>query len=90
MITTYFNPADIVYACNEIRANNEQPIIYTSKQNAIKFIDYLFIPAKADTLDEDDYDKGFIGKYKGALLYITDTVGDCYVIVPQYKEETKE
>ena len=93
MITTYFNPADIDHACNLIRAKGEEPIIYASQRMAIEMINVIFDPlfvaksSNSDTIIEDEYNKGFIGKYMGAKVYVTDEVGDLYVIVPQYKEE---
>ena len=90
MITTYFNPADIVYACTEIRANGETPVLYVSSANAARLVEFspvMFKFSSSTTIDEDEYNQGYIGKYKGALVYTTDAVGDCYVIVPQCKED---
>lgn len=90
MITTYFNPADIVYACEEIRAHGEEPIIYVSVENAAHFTDFIVLPPitkSAAEINESELSSGYIGKYKGALIYVTKAVGDCFVIVPRYKEE---
>lgn len=96
MITTYFNQADIDHACNLIRTKGEEPIIYTSQRMVGEMIpillDPLFTPKSptSNTIIEDEYNKGFIGHFYGAKVYVTDEVGDLYVIVPQYKEEKKE
>ena len=95
MITTYFNPADIAFACSEIQRNGEQPIIYFSKDNAYHFIDGIYVGAKDEVINENLYNQGFVGKYKGALLYVTEEVGNLYVIVPyctisQHKEKENE
>lgn len=95
MITTYFNRADIKRACNLIRAKREEPIIYTSQRMAGEMMQILLDPlftlksSTSDTIIEDEYNKGIIGYFYGTKVYVTDEVGDLYVIVPQYKEETK-
>ena len=90
MVTTYFNPADIAYACNEIRAESTEdiePILYISRRNARKLFDYAFSIIPNNHIDIDEIkDYGYIGKYKGCSVYITNTVGDLWVIVPKYKE----
>jgi len=32
MITTFFNTADIIYACSQIQTKEQQPIIYMSER----------------------------------------------------------
>ena len=88
MIITYFNKADIDHACNLIRVKGEEPIIYTSQRMAGEMIPILLDPlsSTSDIIIEDEYNKGFIGYFYGATVYVTDEVGDLYVIVPQYKE----
>lgn len=96
MITTYFNAADIDHACNIIRAKGEEPIIYTSQRMAREMIQILLDPSftlkssTSDTIIENEYNKGYIGYFYGAKVYVTDEVGDLYVIVPRYKEEKKK
>ena len=95
MITTYFNKADIDHACNLIRIKGEEPIIYTSQRMAEEMVRIILDPLftlkspTSDTIIEDEYNEGFIGYFYGAKVYVTDEVGDLYVIVPQYKEEIK-
>ena len=89
MITTYFNPADIIYACNEIRANGEQPILYCSSKHAtnlIPFVD-MQISSTVNCPGTKVNVGGYIGYFKGLPVYVTEEVGDLIVIVPQYKEE---
>ena len=91
MITTYFNPADILYGCREVYEEGAEPIIYVSKHNAKKIMESAFSKYLDTKIDlKDIKDKGYIGKYKGYLVYVTNTVGDLWVIVPKYKENIKD
>lgn len=92
MITTYFNPADIVYACNEIRNENVEPVMYCSSELAAKLLPItgMEAPSAVGYYNGGVNVDGYIGKYKGMPVYVTETVGDLFVIVPQYKEEKKE
>lgn len=91
MITTYFNPADIVYACNEIRNENVEPVMYCSSERAAKLLSIvgMEVPSTVGYYNNGVNIDGYIGKYKGMPVYVTDAVGDLFVIVPQYKEEIK-
>ena len=91
MITTYFNPADIVYACNEIRNENVEPVMYCSSKLAAKLLPItgMEVPSTVGYYNDGVNMDGHIGKYKGMPVYVTEAVGDLFVIVPQYKEEIK-
>ena len=80
MVTTYFNPTDVECVCSLMRRHNEEPIIYTSMSNA----NQLMIAEIRN--NEFSPQLGMAGKYKGIPIYVTDTVGDLWVIVPKYKE----
>ena len=93
MVTTYFNKADIAYACAEIRANGEEPIIYASPENIGLFITTMpWADWDNDLVSEQaaQENKGFVGVFKGVYVYATNTVGDLLVIVPRYKENKKD
>lgn len=85
MITTYFNPADILYGCREVYEEGAEPIIYVSKQNAEKLMKEAFNKFP-DTNLTNMRDEKYIGNYKGTPVYITKTVGDLFIIVPRLKE----
>jgi hypothetical protein len=91
MITTYFNPADIVYAYNEIRNKNVEPVMYCSSELAAKLLPVagMEVPSTVGYYNGGVNVNGYIGKYKGMPVYVTETVGNLFVIVPQYKEEIK-
>lgn len=91
MVTTFFNKADFEYACSLIRKKGEEPILYTSIKNTAKLASIIpFENQDNDTnIDQQAYEEniGFIGTYYGCYVYVTDAVGDLWVIVPRYKEE---
>ena len=93
MITTFFNKADLEYACSLIRRKGEEPILYTSMENAAELVSTtLFENWDNDTnIDQKAYEgnDGFIGTYYGCYVYATDEVGDLWVIVPRCKENMK-
>lgn len=93
MVTTFFNKADLEYACSLIRRKGEEPILYTSIKNAAKLVPMIpFDNQDNDTnIGQKAYEgnDGFIGTYYGCYVYITDAVGDLWVIVPRCKENMK-
>ena len=94
MVTTFFNRADLEYACSLIRRKGEEPILYTSEKNAASLVSLSPIEAWDYDLevDENSYagNDGFLGTYFGCYVYVTDAVGDLWVIVPRCKESLKE
>lgn len=85
MVTTYFSPADILYSCREVYEEGGEPIIYVSKRNAEKLMKEAFNKFP-DTNLTNMRDEKYIGNYKGTPVYVTQTVGDLFVIVPRLKE----
>ena len=93
MITTYFNKADIEYACAMIRRKGEEPILYTSEKNAASLVSLTPIEGWDNDLDVDQksyHGDGFLGTHYGCYVYVTDEVGDLWVIVPRCKENLKQ
>lgn len=90
MVTTYFNKADISYACAMIRSKGEEPILYTSEKNAASLVSLSPIEEWGNDLKIDQKlypgNDGFLGTYYGCYVYVTDAVGDLWVIVPRCKE----
>ena len=86
MITTFFNTADIVYACSQIQAKEQQPIIYMSERQAKELTPIAGLP-RPEGNNIYARNEGLSGKYYGIPVYVTDQVGDMIVIVPQYKED---
>lgn len=89
MITTQFNPFVVNYACKEIRVKGKEPIIYVSINNIKHLINNMMPTTITYNINENN-NCGYVGKYKGTPVYVTDEVDDYYVIVPQYKEEKYE
>lgn len=90
MVTTFFNKADIEYACSLIRRKGEEPILYTSEKNMASLVSLSPIEEWDNDLkiDQKSYpgNDGFLGTYSGCYVYVTDVVGDLWVIVPRCKE----
>lgn len=93
MVTTYYNPADIEHACAMIRRTGETPILYVSKENAAKLSPFCPIDTPDNNLniDQKPYpgNDGFMGTHYGCYVYVTDAVGDLWVVVPLCKENKK-
>lgn len=93
MVTTFLKKTDLKHACSLMRRKGEEPILYTSIKNAAKLASiFPFENWNNDTnIDQKAYkeNKGFIGTYYGCYVYVTDTVGDLWVIVPRCKENMK-
>ena len=93
MVTTYYNQADIEYACAMIRRKGEEPIIYASRDNIADQLSLIDISDMNNDLniDQKSYNgDGFIGVIRGNYVYATDAVGDLWVVVPRCKENLKD
>ena len=92
MITTHFDPNEISKECLKIIKRGGQPVIYTALYNLQKMESF---PFKSINDDDDDYDyispsadeeAGYVGRFRGCPVYATKSVGNLWVVVPQYKE----
>ena len=88
MIATYLNPDEVIKERDKIIAQGKKPVLYTAPYNLCKMIPFPGI------LDNDEFteevmgeDEGYAGRYLGCSVYITRTVGNLWVIVPQYEEK---
>jgi len=91
MVTTFLNKANLEYACSLMRKKGEEPILYTSIKNVAKLVVPFENWDNYTNIDQKAYEEnnGFIGTYYGCYVYVTDAVGDLWVIVPRYKENMK-
>jgi hypothetical protein len=91
VITIYYNPVEIEYACATIRRKGETPILYVSEKNAAKLAPINALDNDLN-IDQKSYheNNGFIGTYHGCYIYVTDAVGDLWVVVPMCKENKEQ
>ena len=87
MITTYFNPDEVSKECLRIVTEGGSPVIYTPSYNLHKMIPPIGLTKNDDyTNYQIGEEEGYVGKFRGCPVYATNSVGNLWVIVPQYKE----
>lgn len=88
MITSYFNPNEISKECLKIINAGSNPVIYTSSNNLNVMIPPIGLKDKDEyTNYEIGNELGYVGRYRGCPVYATNSVGNLWVIVPQFKEK---